>query len=130
MAIMFKFPDRAGRRAARQEAARKPRRSKNGTPEERAAAKANGPFRKVPFKPRRSKNGTPEERAARKAAVVAAVVDLRSLKTERPRNQINAFDLFIDGPEERRGRPLTIRPKFIGPASNDEPDSPTEPKAS
>ena len=77
MAVMFKFPDRAARRAARQEAARKPRRSKNGTPEERAEAKANGPFRKVPFKPRRSKNGTPEERAAKQAAqATAAPIDL------------------------------------------------------
>jgi len=37
MATVFKFPDVAARRVARQEAARKPCNSKNGTPEEMAA---------------------------------------------------------------------------------------------
>jgi hypothetical protein len=38
-------------------------------------------FRSVPFKPRRSKNGTPEERAAKR--VPATVVDVTSRLTRR-----------------------------------------------
>jgi hypothetical protein len=135
MAVMFKFPDRAARRAARQEAARKPRRSKNGTPEERAAAKANGPFRKVPFKQRRSKNGTPEERSGKQAAqATAGPVDLGPVRIERVRSRLRQraemLSLLIDGPQKRRGRPRTIGPKIIGPAPIEAPDFPTEPKAS
>jgi hypothetical protein len=113
MAVMFKFPDRAARRAARQEAARKPRRSKNGTPEERVAAEANGPFRKVPFKPRRSKNGTPDERAAKKAAG-AAVVELGTRVSEGILSR----------------KIPTFRPKIIGQVPVKAPDYPTEPKPS
>jgi hypothetical protein len=44
--------------------ARRSRRSKNGTPEERTALAK--PTAAIPPKQRRSKNGTPEERAARR----------------------------------------------------------------
>jgi hypothetical protein len=113
---IVKFPtaktvaSRVERRAERRAAASKPRNSKNGTPEERAAARANGPFRKVPFKPRRSKNGAPEERAAKKAAG-AAVVELRT-----------------EGISSRKIP--TGRPKIIWQAPIAAPDFPTEPKAS
>jgi hypothetical protein len=100
-------------REARRAAASKPRNSKNGTPEERAAAKANGPFRKVPFKPRRSKNGAPEERAAKKAAG-AAVVELGT--------KVSKGILSRKTP--------TTRPKIIEAAPINAPDFPTEPKAS
>jgi hypothetical protein len=63
-----KFPFNASRRAI----ACRQRRSKNGTPEERAAARAaTEPVRKQ----RRSKNGTPAGRAA-KAAKTASVIEL------------------------------------------------------
>jgi hypothetical protein len=70
--MIVEFPYSASRRAF----ARRPRRSKNGTPEERAAAQAATtavaePVRKL----RRSKNGTPEERAA-KAIRTATVIEL------------------------------------------------------
>ena len=60
MAIIYYHLTGAGRR---RQAARRPRRSKNGTPEERAA-KAGPPIERE-IKRRRSKNGTPEERAAK-----------------------------------------------------------------
>jgi hypothetical protein len=72
---IFKFP------YSRREAARRPRRSKNGTPEEREAKAGAAAFRSVPFKPRRSKNGTPGERAARQTA--AAVIDLAPERADR-----------------------------------------------
>jgi hypothetical protein len=92
---IVEFPNVTARRAGRRDAARKPRRSKNGTPEERAAAKANGPFRKVPFKPRRSKNGTPEERAAKKAA--STIIEL---ETVRPKTTARAVVHLSDYPTE------------------------------
>jgi hypothetical protein len=60
MSAIVKFPYSASRRVV----ARRPRRSKNGTPEERAAKRAveAGPATVIP---RRSKNGSPEERAAK-----------------------------------------------------------------
>jgi hypothetical protein len=63
-AEIVKFPGRISRRIA----CRRPRRSKNGTPEERAA-KATAIVDR-PIKRRRSKNGTPEERAAKRAAAM------------------------------------------------------------
>src|SRR5262249_33672677 len=60
--VIIKFPYNACRRII----ARRPRRSKNGRPEERAAKgtpKLAGPSRK-----RWSKNGTPQQRAAKLAA--------------------------------------------------------------
>ena len=73
---LFKFP------YSRREAARRQRRSKNGTPEEREAKAGAAAFRAVPFKPRRSKNGTPEERAA-KLQTAAAVIDLAPERANR-----------------------------------------------
>jgi hypothetical protein len=66
--MIVKFPDRAFRGC---EASRRPRRSKNGTPEERAGST---PTQTRPRKPRRSKNGTPEERAAKRAAASAMIL--------------------------------------------------------
>ena len=63
-AEIVKFPGRISRRIA----CRRPRRSKNGTPEERAAKAAVIVHR--PLKRRASKNGTPEERAAKRAAAM------------------------------------------------------------
>jgi len=90
---IFKFPDKLKRRLD----SRRPRRSKNGTPEERAAKAAAQPPKQVvdlkrqaaAKRPRRSKNGTPEERAAKRAAAAsAAVLDLaaapRPRRTRRP----------------------------------------------
>jgi hypothetical protein len=71
MSAIIRFPNRVAKRLA----ARRPRSSKNGTPEERLAKAGPAAFRSVPFKPRRSKNGTPEERAA-KLPPQAAVIDL------------------------------------------------------
>jgi hypothetical protein len=69
--------NRVERRAARSAAASKPRNSKNGTSEERAA-KA-GPAVDRVIIPRRSKNGTPDERAAKKAsAAIVAIVPRRA----------------------------------------------------
>jgi hypothetical protein len=79
--MIVEFPYRASRRAF----ARRPRRSKNGTPDERAAAAAQAattaatdPVRKQ----RRSKNGTPEERAVRKA-LLATPIDLTASRAKR-----------------------------------------------
>jgi hypothetical protein len=79
---IFKFP------YSRREAARRPRRSKNGTPEEREAKAGAAAFRAVPFKPRRSKNGTPEERAAKLQR--AAVIDLA------PQRELRVKQLFTE----------------------------------
>ena len=63
--MLVKFPYSASRRIF----ARRARRSKNGTPEERAAAQAAETATTEPArKQRRSKNGTPEQRAAKVAA--------------------------------------------------------------
>jgi hypothetical protein len=78
---IFKFP------YSRREAARRQRRSKNGTPEEREAKAGAAAFRIVPFKPRRSKNGTPGERAATKTA--AAVVDLVSARANQVKHRLS-----------------------------------------
>jgi hypothetical protein len=57
--MLVNFPYSASRRVF----ARRQRRSKNGTPEERAAAQAaTSAATEHVHKPRRSKNGTPEER--------------------------------------------------------------------
>ena len=70
--MIVEFPYHAARRAF----ARRPRRSKNGTPEERAAAQATATAATEPIrKQRRSKNGTPEMRGA-KAASSATVIEL------------------------------------------------------
>jgi hypothetical protein len=76
MSDIVKFPYSASRRVA----ARRPRRSKNGTPEERAAklAPEAGPATVIP---RRSKNGTPEERAAK--ASLGTVINVTSRLTSR-----------------------------------------------
>jgi hypothetical protein len=66
-------------REARRLAASKPRNSKNGTPEERAA-KAGPVVDRVRI-PRRSKNGTPEERAAKKAS--APIVEIAPQRADR-----------------------------------------------
>jgi hypothetical protein len=71
--------NRVERRAARSAAASKPRNSKNGTPEERAA-KAGPVVDRVRI-PRRSKNGTPEERAAKKPS--AAIVEIAPRRADR-----------------------------------------------
>jgi hypothetical protein len=83
MIVEFPKAKTAYSRAARSLAASRPRRSKNGTPEERAAKAAPVVARVVI--PRRSKNGTPEERAAKKAAAereatasAATVIDVTS----------------------------------------------------
>jgi hypothetical protein len=72
--MLLKFPDRAFRL---REASRRPRRSKNGTPEERAQAAAPVAETRV-RKQRRSKNGTPEERAAKK--LPAALIQIEPLR--------------------------------------------------
>jgi hypothetical protein len=70
--MLVKFPYSASRRIF----ARRPRRSKNGTPEERAAAQAAETATTEPaHKQRRSKNGTPEQRAAKVAA--CTVIELQ-----------------------------------------------------
>jgi len=70
--MLVKFPYSASRRMF----ARRQRRSKNGTPEERAAAQAaRSPAIEPLRKQRRSKNGTAEEREA-KAARAATVIEL------------------------------------------------------
>ena len=68
--MIVDFPPLAARRAAKRLASSRPRRSKNGTPEERAAKAALAPTVGDPrvIKRRRSKNGTPEERAARRTS--------------------------------------------------------------
>jgi hypothetical protein len=77
---VVEFPKpKAYNREARRLAASKPRCSKNGTPEERAA-KA-GPVADRVRIPRRSKNGTPEERAAKKAS--AAIVAIAPQRADR-----------------------------------------------
>jgi hypothetical protein len=70
---------RSYNREARRLAASKPRRSKNGTPEERAA-KAGPVVDRVRI-PRRSKNGTPEQRAAKKTS--AAIVAIAPQRADR-----------------------------------------------
>ena len=85
VATIVEFPkakgaaNRAARRAARSLAASKPRRSKNGTPEERAAKAGRVVERAII--PRRSKNGTPEERAAKRAT--ASVVEIAPRGADR-----------------------------------------------
>jgi hypothetical protein len=73
---------------SRREAARRPRRSKNGTPEERDAKAGVAAFRSVPFKPRRSKNGTPEERAAKQPP--AAIFDLAPERANRVKQHFSS----------------------------------------
>ena len=79
MSGIVKFPYSASRRVV----ARRPRRSKNGMPEERAAKRTAeaGPATVIP---RRSKNGTPEERAAKNppATVSNVVSRLLARRTE------------------------------------------------
>jgi hypothetical protein len=89
--MLVKFPYSASRRLV----ARRPRRSKNGTPEERAAKAASRPTIDGPRIPRRSKNGTPEERAAKKApaAVLDATLRLAS-RAETARRQAEANRQF------------------------------------
>ena len=70
--MIVEFPDLAFRR---REASRQPRRSKNGTPEERTA-QAGPPRADRVRKQRRSKNGTPEERAAKLQATSAKIIPL------------------------------------------------------
>ena len=86
---IFKFP------YSRREAARRQRRSKNGTPEGREAKAGAAAFRAVPFKPRRSKNGTPEERAA-KMQPPAAVVDLAPARALRVKQHLSACKAPLD----------------------------------
>jgi hypothetical protein len=77
---VVEFPKPQGySREARRLAASKPRNSKNGTPEERAA-KA-GPVVERVVIPRRSKNGTPEQRAAKKAS--AAILEIAPRRADR-----------------------------------------------
>ena len=76
--MIVNFPDRAWRRRM---SARLPRRSKNGTPEERAAKATAAPASGEPRKQRRSKNGTPEQRAVKKP--LAAILDLAAASLER-----------------------------------------------
>jgi hypothetical protein len=79
--MLVKFPYSASRRVA----ARRPRRSKNGTPEERAAARAalGPPAERHDPKPRRSKNGTPEERAAKKLPGPENIIDVTAERAKR-----------------------------------------------
>jgi len=89
MSDIVKFPYSASRRVA----ARRPRRSKNGTPEERAAklpAEA-GPATVIP---RRSKNGTPEERAAKNPPATVSNVVLRLLARRTEANTPMTKDEF------------------------------------
>lgn len=78
--MIVKFPNRSYKKRL---AARRPRRSKNGTPEERAAKAppASPPTPGVHNKQRRSKNGTPEQRAARKRS--ATVIKIEPYWTRR-----------------------------------------------
>jgi hypothetical protein len=77
--MIVEFPFSASRRAF----ARRQRRSKNGTPEERAAAQAAKSAATEPVrKQRRSKNGTPEARAAQKA-LLAMPIDLTVARAKR-----------------------------------------------
>jgi hypothetical protein len=64
--------------------ARKPRRSKNGTPEERAARTPAAAPTELSVR-RRSKNGTPEERATRKTAIQATILSLKNRRAGRRR---------------------------------------------
>jgi hypothetical protein len=77
--VEFPKAKTAARQQARRLAASKPRCSKNGTPEERAA-KAGPVVERVRI-PRRSKNGTPEQRAAKKASV--AIVAIAPQRADR-----------------------------------------------
>jgi hypothetical protein len=79
MSAIVKFPYSASRRVV----ARRPRRSKNGTPEERAVKRVVEAA-PAPVIPRRSKNGTPEERAAKNppAPVSNVVTRLLARRTE------------------------------------------------
>ena len=72
---VVKFPYKVSRRLA----ARRPRRSKNGTPEERAAKRATEAEPRIII-PRRSKNGSPEERAANKPTAAASVIDVTAAR--------------------------------------------------
>jgi hypothetical protein len=76
MSAIVKFPYSASRRVA----ARRPRRSKNGTPEEREAKLASEAA-PAPVISRRSKNGTPEDRAAK--ASLGTVIDVKSRLASR-----------------------------------------------
>jgi hypothetical protein len=76
MSEIVKFPYSASRRVV----SRRPRRSKNGTPEERAA-KLVSEGAPVPVIPRRSKNGTPEDRAAK--ASLGTIIDVKSRLASR-----------------------------------------------
>jgi hypothetical protein len=76
MSDIVKFPYSTSRRVV----ARRPRRSKNGTPEERAA-KLAPEAAPAPVIPRRSKNGTAEERAAK--ASLGTIIDVKSRLASR-----------------------------------------------
>lgn len=82
--MILKFPGSASRPIL----ARRPRRSKNGTPEERAAKVAGDPKTGAPKRQRWSKNGTPAQRAAKAVARTrpATIVNLsqRSATKHRP----------------------------------------------
>jgi hypothetical protein len=82
MLITFPKARTGASRAKKRAAASRPRKSKNGTPEERAAKAAALPAVARVIIPRPSKNGTPEERAAKRAAT-ATVVDVTSRLTRR-----------------------------------------------
>jgi hypothetical protein len=76
--MIVDFPKTAARRAAKRLASSKPRRSKNGTPEERAAKAVAAVVERVIVR-RRSKNGTPDERGPKRRAQLC----LSSRRTER-----------------------------------------------
>jgi hypothetical protein len=81
MIVEFPTAKTAASRAAKRLAASRPRRSKNGTPEERAAKAGTAPAADRPRIPRRSTNGTPGERAAKMAS--ATVLDVTSRLASR-----------------------------------------------
>lgn len=100
MATMYYFPGRAQRR---REAARRPRRSKNGTPEQRAAKACPGIERER--KQRRSKNGTPEERAAKQqSAQIVHIGPRRDLRAS-PRPMMTSEE-FADAVSRLNPREL------------------------
>lgn len=74
---IVQFPDRGFHRRA---LARRPRNSKNGSPEQRAASAAPAAI-EPPRKRRNSKNGSPEARAAKIAATSAKIVPLFPAQT-------------------------------------------------
>jgi hypothetical protein len=114
--MIVKFPAARTRRIT----SRRPRRSKNGTPEERAARlEATLVRHEQARKPRGSKNGSPEERSA-KLPPPAAVIEFTRRRIERlqrmarsiPKPQ-NAFEAVLS---ELREPELLAVGKYIDAA--------------